>query len=398
MKFNLLLIFVFFAAIGVAQPDNDDCSSAMIVSTGSDQSFSSLLATTDGPEHPTASCFSFGGDNVHNDIWYSFTANNNGFIEWSTCNSVNFDTRLAVYSSSAICPVQDADLMACNDDGVGCDNFTSSVIFEVVSGQSYLLRLGGYVEGDFGEGSFDLIEISEPDVSPHSDCSDADFVPVVNQDQADMGIGWIFGNNLYAPAENEVEAPTCLPLGEFYDVWYSFNNGINDTITCNFESFTDTADYVVEVYANCDSVAASTFDGGEIFVGCFILPDGFVGEFDITGFENPADYIIRIATQITNNFPGEFAFQLIGQDEAVSLNDASTDYLKIFPNPASDRLFLENVPPNAEVQLFSINGSLLRSWRLSGNASVDLSSFPSGMYQLRVQSFERVATKKLIIH
>jgi len=399
MKESLTLITVLLVLNAFGQaPVNDNCENASVISAGTDIAFNSVSATTDGPEHSNAACFSFGTDLVHNDIWFEFTAGTSGFMEWNTCSTANFDTRLAVYNAGATCPLEDTDLLACNDDGLACDNFTSSVFFEAVAGETYLLRLGGFVEGDFGEGTFDLIEISEPIFSGHSDCADNDFVGVVTQEQADNNEGWVFGDNLFAPAQDGVEPPSCFPLGEFYDVWYAFNSGINDTIIFNFESFTDTADYQMEIFATCDSIAATAIDGGEIILGCFSLPAGFFGETEIVGFENPSDYIIRISSSITNDYPGEFRFQLIGQDEAVSVNELDEKLVSFYPNPAMDILTVDPIYSGTLVNIYSLGGKLLLSKVLNSRTDLNISSLPSGMYLLQVNHKNSSSNEKLIIH
>ena len=55
-------------------PANDNCANAISITTGNNQSFYTINASTDGPEHVNASCFSFGNKLVNLDIWYSYTA------------------------------------------------------------------------------------------------------------------------------------------------------------------------------------------------------------------------------------------------------------------------------------------------------------------------------------
>ena len=122
MKQSLTLIGVLLVMNVFGQaPVNDDCENASSIAAGVGIAFNSVSATTDGPEHPNVACFSFGTDLVHNDIWFEFTATSTGFMQWSTCSTANFDTRLAVYQGAAICPVEDTDLLSCNDDGLACD-------------------------------------------------------------------------------------------------------------------------------------------------------------------------------------------------------------------------------------------------------------------------------------
>ena len=72
--------------------------------------------------------------------------------------------------------------------------------------------------------------------------------------------------------------------------------------------------------------------------------------------------------------------------------------INIFPNPASDRLTVES--PNAimeKVELFSINGtSQLVNWTgFSNKTTLDVNSFPTGIYLLNIQTEKGVLTKKI---
>lgn len=397
MRYLLSVVSVLCSLVLFSQAD--DCSDGLVISEGSNMSFSTIGATTDGPEHANASCFAFGGDGIYNDIWYSYTATSSTYMEWTTCNFVNFDTRLAVYQAGTSCPLEDQDLLACNDDGVNCLNFTSYLFFEVVSGETYLLRLGGYQEGEFGEGTFDLNAIPEPDISANSICSDADFRPVVTIEDADNGLGWTYGSNILAPMEESQETPFCAPIGEYYDVWYEFNNGANDSIEIRFDNLTDGALYNIEIFGSCDSLAATAGDGGELINNCFPTGSVEAGSLLVFGFENPAVYLLRISTQITNDTPGDFRFQLVGQQEAVSVQEVFENYsISLFPNPVESELMIKNPFESCELIIYNISGKqVYRGLMNSDITSIDVSSLSSGLYVLELIDEGKIAREKLII-
>ncbi len=122
------------------------CDSAVTIASG-DTGFS----TTPGSGNlEPAGCGS-----IYDTNWYRFTASNTGTHTVSTCNAANFDTKIAVLGS---CDV--TSIMACNDDGSGCANYTSSLTFEGVGGTEYIIALGGYSSGSTGSGT---LSITEPD-------------------------------------------------------------------------------------------------------------------------------------------------------------------------------------------------------------------------------------------
>jgi len=157
--------------------NNDDCANATLVTPGV-HPFSTVGATTDGPDQPGSDCDAFQQTNVNNDVWFEYTATCDGTSSFSTCNSADFDTRIAVYPGGQ-CPPSAASLILCNDDYPGCDDYTSYLEWDVVEGATYLLRIGGYSPADFGTGTFELIENCDGGpVDPTNDESfEGDFPP-----------------------------------------------------------------------------------------------------------------------------------------------------------------------------------------------------------------------------
>ncbi len=155
-----LLTLALPAASATAQAINDDCSNAIPIQFGT-TGFSTLDATTDGPALPP-DCDEGFGTGFGSDIWYTLTPDRTDGIIVSTCDSANYDTRLAVYSGC------DGVLVACNDDGSGCSGFTSRMTFAGVQGETYLLRVGGF-DGERGSGTISIEYGDGPPDSPNID-------------------------------------------------------------------------------------------------------------------------------------------------------------------------------------------------------------------------------------
>jgi len=133
----------------------DDCEGAVPISLG-DTWFSTMEATTDGPAH--GSC-QYDGQ-TYNDIWFEFVSLCSGDLVVSTCDTADYDTDIAVYDGCA-CPVSDANLLGCNDDDPSCSGYTSEVVVPVNYLGCYLIRVGGYYDGDRGTGTVSLQCVSE---------------------------------------------------------------------------------------------------------------------------------------------------------------------------------------------------------------------------------------------
>jgi len=122
-------------------PDNDDCEDALPIFDGLTP-FTNLGATTDGPAH--AACDDFGSDQVPADVWYDYVATCDGTLTVSTCGMADYDTKLAVYVGGG-CPVGDGNLLGCNEDTAGCAGYTSIVMIPASVGQTYKIRVGGWL-------------------------------------------------------------------------------------------------------------------------------------------------------------------------------------------------------------------------------------------------------------
>jgi Secretion system C-terminal sorting domain len=388
-------------------PENDFCADAIEVFLGAGQDFETTDATTDGPAHPSALCFAFGDDFVNADIWYSFTAPSTGTVEWSTCNMQTWDSRMAVYNAGATCPLSDEDLLVCNDDGPGCDNFTSYLTFDMVEGETYLLRLGGFTVSDTGTGTFDLNEITPPEPPANDSCLvSPDSVFLVPPEAADIGEGVNSGTTISATQDGGV--PSCVNNGEFSDVWFKFNNeGITD-IEVRFLVVTDSSGFIFEIFEDCSTPAPDTANGGILSNPCFSIIAGDVFVVDtITGFPDVAtDYWVRVSTRITFDDPGEFWFQLVSE-EAVLANEEQylIENASIFPNPVKGLATVDlNLKESAQTTFEVFNGLGQTVYReekgrlMQGNHQFELatSSFGSGIYFLKIAAGEKQKILKFV--
>lgn len=155
------------------EPPNNNCADAIPFNNGNGDGimpYSTLGATTDGPINPIGACNDSGSRQTGRDIWYTYEATCTGSLTVTTCDDLHgagdatYDTDLVVYG-----PYDDpgqidcanaalaAKRLGCNDDDPNnsCGTappWASTVIVNVTQGQTYLLRVGGFGEGDAGDG------------------------------------------------------------------------------------------------------------------------------------------------------------------------------------------------------------------------------------------------------
>ena len=149
-----------------APVNNCATSPSVIPAVSSSRAFTTVGATTDGPDHDGAICNS-GSAIFAGDVWYRVTPVANGSMKISTCEAVSFDNKLAVYNLGSNPSAFDYNtlssaLVGCNDDGATgtCNttenpptNYASEMSVSVSLGNTYLIRMGAYAEGDFGTGT-----------------------------------------------------------------------------------------------------------------------------------------------------------------------------------------------------------------------------------------------------
>ncbi len=128
----------------VVPPSNNACATPIAVGVGA-TAFDTTEATTDGPANGCGS-----GSQIANDIWFLFTAPGTGTLTAATCAATGYDTVIAIYNG-ATCPP--GAPLSCNDDGCAPRSQTNAA---VVSGNQYLVRVGGFGSGDKGTGTLNL--------------------------------------------------------------------------------------------------------------------------------------------------------------------------------------------------------------------------------------------------
>ena len=133
-------------------PSNDDCAGAQVLAS-SQTSFDSTFATDSGyPDDSEAVCSGTAIGAIAADLWFAFVPANDGLASFSTCSPDGFDTDLLLYGGSGC---GDLVLLACNGDSpdtAGCQTYYSSFEYDVIAGETYFLRVGGYGSASRGAG------------------------------------------------------------------------------------------------------------------------------------------------------------------------------------------------------------------------------------------------------
>lgn len=125
------------------------------------------LATTGIDPSPVATCGGTDLGEFAQDIWFEYVPTESAAVEISTCGA-GFDTDLAVYQGDcgSLTPV------ACSGDAcqtMAGTPFASRLELDVVAGESYLIRVGGWEEGEFGTADLVIAALGTPYI--RGDCN-----------------------------------------------------------------------------------------------------------------------------------------------------------------------------------------------------------------------------------
>jgi hypothetical protein len=169
---------------------NDECEGRLPIFDG-DTEYTTIGATTSLPPLEPVCEEGFGLAFV-NDIWFNWVATCTGIATFSTCNQVDYDSRLALYLKGTDPCV--GELIACNDDGVNC-GLTSLMTANVTAGTTYLLRVGGF--SGSGSGTLTIscaaVCIPGPDRNGDGCVNGADLGIVIGNWDPDGSLGNGFG-------------------------------------------------------------------------------------------------------------------------------------------------------------------------------------------------------------
>nr|WP_321227535.1 endonuclease [uncultured Psychroserpens sp.] len=89
----------------------------------------------------------------------------------------------------------------------------------------------------------------------------------------------------------------------------------------------------------------------------------------------------------------------VGQmwDQELSVNEFDQNQISVYPNPTTNSITIKGLNTQADLQVFSIEGKLLKSFDYSGEATVNL-NLPSGIYLLTISSEDKQIVKKLVVN
>lgn len=138
-RFAALSLAVAIALAGpvLAAPPNDDCFNAQPIVGSGVYAFDLTTATFGGQGAFSPNC-DVNGVSIDHDVWFCWTSECNGLVEFSTCGSTTADTKIRIYDGCT-CPNDIANPLCCSDDDCGKQ---TRVVCDATCGKTYLIQVG----------------------------------------------------------------------------------------------------------------------------------------------------------------------------------------------------------------------------------------------------------------
>jgi hypothetical protein len=197
-------------------------------------------------------------------------------------------------------------------------------------------------------------------------------------------LGSTYGSGEYTL--NQVVNIGAIPTAGFYFTGWQDGNVDNPrtiTVTGDAEyvaSFSQepVLTYTVTVLCNETQgfiLGAGTYIAGSIATIAAIPADGFVFvKWSDETTDNPKEVIVDEDIVLAAFF------------EFTSVDENGMETVSLYPNPANDKLFLEGLEEECEISIYNAMGMKVKTISLQGDAEINISELPAGLYLLHIDS------------
>ncbi|MGB1206141.1 MAG: T9SS type A sorting domain-containing protein [Chitinophagales bacterium] len=258
----------------VVEVANDFCINAEPITCGETISGTTFLATNEAEVNETTcgTLINTAG------VWYSFIGNGT-FVNLSTCNAANFDTKISVFTGSCTA----LTCVGGNDDSGGCLGNTSETEFDAVAGTTYFILVHGY---NGAIGSFDLTVSC---ITPADNDNLCNAAPLAFNGECTEGY-----NTASTVEENEPSGDCWFGNPANTSVWYSFVAPPTGevTLTTDFETdLTDTQLSIYELTGDCDDLSSLVAVGCDDDGGTLVNLNSYI---ELTNLTSGATYYVQV--------------------------------------------------------------------------------------------------------
>jgi hypothetical protein len=147
----------------------------------------------------------------------------------------------------------------------------------------------------------------------------------------------------------------------------------------------------VPVISTTDSLilTSSATTGNQWYLNDSLIPGASSQSYTPT---ETGDYTVSVTNSYgCTSVSLPYHFFTVGVNENVFNKNVS-----IYPNPASDKLFVE-APSGSEIEISNLQGQLLKIiYTEEGRSTINISDFSKGLYFVKVKNESGIAVKKFV--
>jgi hypothetical protein len=381
----------YISAYDISPPENDDCLNAISLDNFYYVDYlSSLIDANNATNNDGFITIDGCGDGMNDGVWYTFTAQHSGevtlevreisFSSIVLLGAESWDPEIGVYTGTC-------NNLSCVDyvdtPGVGIDE---TITFPIVFGTTYYINVGQFSHTEDNPEAYFSLKVSY---------SCGSYTPINNICSLAWDMSSIFSVGSYSATENA----TCATGGgigicpdDMNDgVWFKFNATDSGEVEINVEPDMSWDPQIGVFSGSCGTLSCLTsvdngLNNGDPETVTFNIVNGETYFINV-GHWNPTDDFFEGPFQINAQFTSNTA--------AVS-NETISD-LEIYPNPVTNIINIKAQNNIDKISVFNQIGRLIKV--LSPNnktIQADLSNLTSGIYILKINSDNKIITKKII--
>ncbi|MBX2829156.1 MAG: immune inhibitor A [Flavobacteriaceae bacterium] len=186
----------------------------------------------------------------------------------------------------------------------------------------------------------------------------------------------------------------------FYAIW-----GIeNDEDYAQFEVSTDNGSTWIPqcgIYTNAGVAGGTQPEGEPVYDGTHPGSDWVLEEIDLTEYIGESilvrfQFVSGPLTALDGFYFDDLTINVVNED-VLDVSEVSQMAFSIYPNPVEDVLNITSSIQEYTVEIFNLQGQLIRSeLRSNGSQEIDYSNLASGVYLLKLSSEDAVQTFKIV--
>ncbi len=338
------------AVISIPQPENDDCNSSIELTSIGVNDTVSVSGNFGGATESGSPC----SGNYATDLWYSFTATTTATKIYMPAHS-GLDLTFELYDACGGSPI-----ICVDNNGASVSEYYYNYNF--IIGQTYYIR--AYLYNQFSaDAPFELnvISIAQPE---NDECSTSIEIPVQGVDDPMYISGNIGG---------ATESLSPCTGNKATDVWFYFT-----ATSSKARIYVDAEAYfnpVIEVFDDCGGNSIACINNNGL---------NYSEAYYDTNYISGHQYYIRVFGY--NQFSSNKEFRITVTDSSIvtKVNDKREDNdLKLYPNPTSKKLIIENGNNYNRIQIISITGIIVLEYNTNEEiTTIDVSNLKQGIYNV----------------